>query len=382
MSGRVEGGFVGQPFVARGQLVWKGYGDANQAVRSAMVAFRSCYCLVSSADTPEQGRLDICIYGAGAVGSNFAVRLAQAGESVSVVARGEHLAAIEANGIRLIAGEEELQASVRASANPRELGRQDLVIVTLKGPSLAGIVDDIKPLLGADTPIIFAMNGILWWYFYGLDAPGEERRLERLDPGGRWWNEIGPERIIGGVAYSANEVTSPGVVENRSSNRNQLRIGEPTGESSARVSEVNAVLEKAGMAAPVSDIRATVWEKLLANIAYGPIACLTGSTITEILQQPVLKALATEVMGEAIATAAALGTRLDVTAEDRIASTKSTGHKPSILQDLERGRPMEIDAIVAVPQSMAKSAGVNTPALDRISALLSQRARLEGLYDG
>jgi len=324
----------------------------------------------------------ICIYGAGAVGSNFAVRLSHAGESVSVVARGEHLAAIRAKGIKLMSGESLLHAEVAASAAPRDLGVQDLVIVTLKGPSLPGIVDDVKPLLGPDTPVIFAMNGILWWYFYGLDAPGEERRLERLDPGGRWWREIGPERVIGGVAYSANEVTAPGVVENRSSTRNELRIGEPNGERSARVTAINAVLAKAGMAAEVSDIRSTVWEKLLANIAYGPIACLTGSTITEILEQPDLRSLATDVMGEAIATAAALGTRLDVTAEQRIASTKSTGHKPSILQDLERGRPMEIDAIVAVPQSMAKAAGVATPALDQMSALLKQRARMGGLYDG
>ena len=225
------------------------------------------------------------------------------------------------------------------------------------------------------------MNGIVWWYFYGLDPRGQERRIDRLDPGGRWWNEIGLERVVGGVVYSANEIVSPGVVEHRSLGRNELRIAEPTGEPSERVDRINEVLTLADMAVPVTDIRATIWEKLLANIAYGPIACLTGSTITEILDDPSLKALATEIMGEAIETAKALGTSLGVTAEQRISNTKSSGHKPSILQDLERGRPMEIDAIAGVPQELAKIAGVSTPALDRVLALLRQKARLAGLYE-
>mgnify|MGYP003338533563 CR=1 FL=1 len=238
--------------------------------------------------------MKICIYGAGAVGSHFAAKLANAGETVSVVARGPHLEAIARDGIQLLTEGKEILAKLSATDDAREFGHQDLVIVTLKAPSLAGIVDAVKPLLGTDTPIIFAMNGIPWWYFYGLDAPGQERRLDKLDPGGRWWDEIGPERVIGGVVYSANEVTAPGVVENRST-RNQLRIAEPTGESSERVARINEVFEKVAMAAPVADIRATLWEKLLGNIAFGPIACLTGANISELRADPALAHLATKI---------------------------------------------------------------------------------------
>jgi len=326
--------------------------------------------------------MKICIYGAGAVGSHFAARLANAGEAVCVVARGPQLEAIQRDGIQLHSQGEIISARVQAQASAQKLGRQDLVIVTLKGPSLKEIIDDIKHLLDAETPIVFAMNGILWWYFFGLDPRGRERRLARLDPGNRWWDEIGPERVIGGVVYSANEVLSPGVVAHRSAGRNQLRVGEPSGEKSARVARINATLARVDMAADVDDIRVTIWEKLLANIAYGPIACLTGATITDILANDELRALATEIMNEAIATAAALGTELGIAAEDRIANTKSSGHKPSILQDLERGRAMEIDAIAAVPQELARLAGIATPSLDRVLALLKQRARIAGTYDG
>ncbi|MBT6275050.1 MAG: 2-dehydropantoate 2-reductase, partial [Chromatiales bacterium] len=319
--------------------------------------------------------MKICIYGAGAVGSHFAVKLANAGETVSVVARGPHLEAIARDGIRLLTGGDEIRARPAATDDPHVLGEQSLVIVTLKAPSLEGIVDGIKPLLGPDTPVIFAMNGIPWWYFYGLDPLGRERRLERLDPGGRWWDEIGPERVIGGVVYSANEVTAPGVVENRSA-RNQLRIGEPTGEPSERVARINEVLERVEMAVALTDIRAILWEKLLGNIAFGPIACLTGATITDIRANPELTRLATDIMGEAIATASAVGTPLTVTAEERIGNTRSSGHKPSMLQDLERGRAMEIDAIATVPRDLARAAGLPTPALDRVLALLQERARV------
>ncbi|MFT5392776.1 MAG: 2-dehydropantoate 2-reductase [Gammaproteobacteria bacterium] len=326
--------------------------------------------------------MKICVYGAGAVGSHFAARLSSIGEKVCVVARGAHLGAVREHGITVRSGEETLSERVDASDSGRDHGVQDLVIVTLKAPSLPHIVDDIKHLLSPTTPIIFAMNGILWWYFYGLDPRGEERQLDRLDPGGRWWREIGPERVIGGVVYSSNEIVEPGVVEHRSPGRNQLRIAEPNGEPSERAERVNEVLTRADMAVETHDIRATIWEKLLANMAYGPIACLTGSTITDIVGNSQLRALAETLMNEAIAIAASVGVDLGIDAKTRIAGTKASGHKVSLLQDLERGRAMEIDAITTVPHELGRAAGVPTPALDNVLALLKQRARLAGTYDG
>ena len=322
----------------------------------------------------------ICIYGAGAVGAHFAARLSRAGEEVSVVARGPHLSAMQRDGIVVESGEKTIAARVTASADPTELGPQDLVIVTVKGPALPTLVDGVKALLGPDTPIIFAMNGIVWWYFYGLDKPGVERRLPQLDPGGRWWDEVGVQRVIGGVVYSANEVVRPGVIHNSSPTRNELRVAELDGSDSQRVDEVRAVLARAGLAQACSDIRQALWEKLLGNIAFGPIACLTGSTIGQILRDDALRQVAENLMGEAIDVASALGTTLSVGAKERLDNAKATEHKPSILQDLERGRPMEIDAIVGLPQALARMTGVATPHLDQAIALLKQRARLAGTY--
>lgn len=298
-----------------------------------------------------------------------------------MVARGAHLDAIRDNGITLRTEEGVLAATVQASDDPRDLGAQDVVIVTVKGPSLAGIVEPMQALLGPDTPIVFAMNGIPWWYFYGLDPRGRERRLPRLDPEGRWWDEIGPDRALGGVVYSANTVVEPGVVHNASVG-NELRIGEPTGEATDRAGLIQGALASAGLAAPAPDIRQEIWTKLLGNIAYAPVACLTGSTTDQIKTDRELRKLAIEVMNEAIAIAKALGTPLDISAEERVSRRGSIGHKLSMLQDLEQGRPMEIDSILVVPQELARSTGVETPALDRMLALLKQRARLAGLYDG
>ncbi|MGK0172352.1 MAG: 2-dehydropantoate 2-reductase [Gammaproteobacteria bacterium] len=324
--------------------------------------------------------MKICVYGAGAVGAHFAARLANANQDVSVIARGPHLEAMRSSGIVVNGGDEPLVAYVNATDDPESIGLQDLVIVTVKGPALSGIIDGVKKMLGPDTPIVFGLNGIVWWYFYGIDPVGQERRLERLDPGGRWWNEIGPERALGGVVYSANEVVSPGVIQNGSPGRNQLRVGEPNGTDSERVRRINDVLARAGMAADVTDIRATLWEKLLGNIAFAPIACLTGCTIGDILLDKELRQVAEQLMGEAISVAEAFGTKLGVGAKERLDSAKATAHKPSMLQDLERGRPMEIDSIVAVPQELGRMANVPTPHLDQALALLKQRARLAGTY--
>jgi 2-dehydropantoate 2-reductase len=327
--------------------------------------------------------MKICIFGAGAVGCHFAARLAAIGEDVSCVARGAQLKAIQENGITLHrADQPTLNERVTASDDPASLGVQDLVIVTVKGYALAEAVDGIKALLGPETPVIFAMNGILWWYFYGLDPRGEERQIKCLDPGGRLWKEIGPERTLGGVVYSSNGLEAPGIVRGSSPGRNWLCIGEPDGSDSERVKKIHAVFDKADMGPVATDIRHRLWDKLMSNMATGPISCLTGSTVAEVQQTPALNDLAITMMGESMAIARALGTDIDIDPVERFAKTKGGSHKVSILQDMEKGNSMEIDAMVGVPHELAKAAGLDTPALDIMVALLKQRAQTLGLYGG
>lgn len=326
--------------------------------------------------------MKICIYGAGAVGGHFAARLARAGEDISIISRGPHLEAIKQNGLKLLVGDETIHVRLKATHDPNEVGRQDVVIVTVKGPSLPGIVDNIKTLLDDETPIIFAMNGIPWWYFYGLDDPGRERRIDILDPGNRWWNEIGPERVVGGVVYSANIVVEPGVVRNNSFRHNQLIIGEPDGSISERCKRINAALDGAGLASPVvDDIRHKIWMKMLGNIAFAPVSTLTSSATADIISDAALRTLCTKIMEEAIAIADALGVRLGINPEERVNSiSKISTHKSSMLQDFELGRPMEIHSILSTPQTFGRMKGVPTPNLDIVTALLKQRARSAGLY--
>jgi len=325
--------------------------------------------------------MKICIYGAGTVGGHFAVRLLRAGEDVSIIARGPHLEAVRQDGLKLLTGDETIHVKPRATHDPEEIGQQDLVIVTLKGPSLPGIVGPIKALLKEETPIVFAMNGIPWWYFYGIDRPGEERRIELLDPGNRWWNEIGPERAVGGVVYSANIMKAPGVIRNNSTGRNRLIIGEPDSKDSARCGQINRVLDRAGLADPVAvDIRQKIWYKLLGNIAFAPICTLTASTISEVVSDKALRALCLEIMNEAVAVAAALGVKLDADIEERVDGGKRmSAHKPSMLQDFELKRPMEIPSVLSTPQAFARMAGVPTPGLDMLIALLNRRVRAAGI---
>ena len=328
--------------------------------------------------------MKICIYGAGAVGGHFAARLAQAGEDVSIIARGPHLEAVQQNGLKLLLADETIHVRLKATHDPSEIGKQEVVIVTLKGPSLPGIVDQIKALLDDETAIVFAMNGIPWWYFYGIDRPGEERRIELLDPGSRWWKEIGPKRAVGGVVYSANIMAAPGVIRNNSIRRNLLIIGEPDGSVSARCGRINSALGRAGLAGPaVEDIRNRIWAKLLGNIAFAPICTLTASTISAVVTDEALRALCIEIMKEAVAIAEALGLKLDIDLEERVDGGKRmSAHKPSMLQDFELKRPLEIPSILTAPQAFARMTGVPTPRLDTLIALLKRRVRSAGLDSG
>jgi 2-dehydropantoate 2-reductase len=325
----------------------------------------------------------ICVFGAGAIGGNFAARLSAAGNDVSIVVRGAHLEAIKARGLTLIAGDKKIVAKVRASDNPSDLGPQDAVLSTLKATSLGDLAASVTPLLGPDTPVVFAQNGIPWWYGHGL---AQSRRpapdLSRLDPGGALARTVGLHRTLGGVITSPNHVVEPGVVVNEQPNRNGLWVAETDDRPSERVDRLRAALVAAGISSPVTrDIRYDIWHKLMAN--------LTGSTICLILGQPgtiqktpVINRMARRAHAEALAIAAAHGVTLDDSPDVRYGPKRVYfDHRPSILQDYELGRPMEIEAIVRAPVAFARSAGIETPTLDAIEAFAVSLATSKGLYE-
>ena len=320
----------------------------------------------------------ICIFGAGAVGSHFAVRLARAGHDVSCVMRGPHLAAVKARGLTLRVGETDTNAKVKASDDPSALGPQDLVISTLKATGVASLATGLKPLLGADTPVIFAQNGIPWWYDIGLPAAHPATPdLSFLDPGGALRAAVPKERIIGGVIFSSNEVIEPGVVQNLSPDRNMLLIGECDDRASDRIGKLRALLEAASIASgPVAQIRETIWSKLLTNMSMSVLCLLTGQTARAVRDEPSLQHVIPRLLDEANAVGQSC-----IPAVKRLSRTgPAPEHKPSILQDYELGRALEIDVLVRAPAAFARAAGLATPMLDLIAGLAIQRARDKGLY--
>ncbi len=324
--------------------------------------------------------MKICIYGAGAVGGHLAVRLARAGNEVSVVARGAQLEAIRKRGLTLMLGGERLTAGVKASEEPAELGPQDVVITTLKAPGLTAAAPKMPALLARDTPVVFAINGIPWWYFHGAPPRANRPDLGFLDPGGVLARHVGLERVIGCVIYSANAVVEPGVIQSNSP-QNSFVLGEPDGTVTPRVKAIAEVIKAAGMGAPVrEDLRPEIWNKLLGNATQAPICCLLERDLS-VIGVPELFKLAGKLMQEAIAAAHADGVMIDADVEKRLASAKGgSRHKPSMLQDLELGRAMEIDAILVAVQRFAAAGGVPTPHLDALVALLIEKARALGCY--
>jgi 2-dehydropantoate 2-reductase len=320
----------------------------------------------------------ICIFGAGAVGSHFAVRLALAGHEVSCVMRGAHLEAVRAKGLTLRVGEAEFSADVNASDDPAALGPQDVVISTLKANSLGSLVTGLPPLLRDDTAVVFAQNGIPWWYDIGLrpDQPPPPD-LGFLDPGGALRVTVSKERIVGGVIFSSNEIVEPGVVINLSPDRNMLLVGECDDRASARIERLRAVLEQASIAsAPVAHIRETIWSKLLTNMSMSVLCLMTGQTARGVRDDPALREVVPRLLDEANATG-----QCGFPGVKRVTRTgPAPDHKPSILQDFERGRPMEIDTLVRAPAAFARAAGLSTPMLDILAALAIRKARDKGLY--
>jgi 2-dehydropantoate 2-reductase len=322
--------------------------------------------------------MKICVFGAGAIGGNLAVRLAKSGADVSVIARGEHLAAIRSDGLTLEMPKETINARVAATAEPRDLGPQDLVLVCVKAPALPDVAAGIAPLLKADTAVMFVMNGIPWWYFYKHGGPLDGRRLPRIDPGDAVWNAVGPQRAVGSIINSSNSVARPGVIRN-TSGRAHLVIGEPSGELTPRIQKIaDAINASTATAAVSTRIRDEVWTKLLANISSNPLAFLAQSALGQVIADPISNAGVKTMAKEGAAIAKSLG--CDVSIDIDAAFSPTSPHKPSIVQDLERGRPLELDAMFTVPLEFGKMTGVSTPMLDLMVSLMVIRAKGAGLY--
>jgi 2-dehydropantoate 2-reductase len=319
--------------------------------------------------------MKICVFGAGAVGGNLAVRLAAAGNEVSVIARGAHLAAIRENGLVLEAGEQRMVQRVRASDRAADLGAQDLVLCTLKANSLPALAAGVAPLLGPDTAVVFSQNGIPWWYAYGASNSRAMPDLSFLDPGGALARAIALPRIVAGIPNSANAVLRPGVIFNSSPQQNRILLGEPAGGSSARLVALRAVLSRAGIdSPPVADLRREIWQKLLSNLVTG-LTVLVEEATSEMLADEALAQMARRVVDEGVAIAAACGITLQA-----LMPSVPVGKKSSILQDYEAGRPMEVDAQYRAPVAFARAAGVPVPVLEAASALIAHRAAAKGLY--
>jgi len=318
--------------------------------------------------------MKVCIFGAGAIGGYLGVLLAKSGVDVSLVARGPHLEAMRRNGVRLLQEDNEIVAYPTCTNDPAELGVQDYVIVGLKAHQLTSAVDAMQPLLGKDTAIVTAVNGIPYWYFHRQGGGYEGQVVESVDPGGLQWRGLGPERAIGCIVYPATEVVEPGVI--RHIYGNKFPLGEPSGERTDRVERLAAAFVEAGLQAPVLDrIRDEIWLKLWGNLSFNPISALTHSTLDVICTDPGTRAVARAMMVEAQSIADRLGVNFRVDVDRRIEGARKVGaHKTSMLQDLERGRAMEIAPLVTVVQELGRLTDVPTPTIDVVHALVSQRA--------
>lgn len=314
--------------------------------------------------------MKICIYGAGAIGGYLGAELAGTGADISLVARGPHLEAMQRNGLTLVSGEQRKTVKVNCTDDPRTVGPQDYVIITLKAHSVAPILAHLQPLLGCDTAVVTAQNGILWWYFHALPGPWENHHLESADPGGRIWQAIGPERAIGCVVYPSCEIVEPGVIRHIDGTR--IMVGEPDGSKSQRVNRLGSILTDAGLKAPVrAKIRDDIWFKLLGNATFNPVSVLTRATLEQIGRDPGVREVVRQAMTEAVAVATKLGVSFAMGIEKRIDVAIDVGaHRTSMLQDFEQGRPLELDALVASVPEMGRLVGVPTPVLDQILALV------------
>jgi len=312
----------------------------------------------------------ICVIGAGAIGGLLAARLAHVGEEVSVIARGPHLAAIKAEGLRLIEEGQEIVAEVKASNNIADVGEQDLVILGMKAHQVAAVVRDLPAIYGPQTAVLTAQNGIPWWYFFKHGGPHEGARLESVDPGGVIADNLPIDRVLASVVYPAAEIERPGVIRHIEGYR--FSLAEIDGKASERIEEIAAAFTRAGFKAPVvADIRTELWTKLWGNATFNPISALTHATLEDICRFPLTRTLAEDVMREVKAIGEALGIRFRIPLEKRIAGAEAVGpHKTSMLQDVESGRALEADALLGSVIELGRIVNVPSPHLDSLYAVV------------
>jgi 2-dehydropantoate 2-reductase len=317
----------------------------------------------------------VCVFGAGAIGGYIGVQLARGGANVSLVARGAHLSAIRANGLRLqIEGEEHVER-LPCTDEPARLGPQDFVIIAVKAHAISEAVESIVPLLGAETTIVTASNGLPYWFFCQRGAAHYGAHLHSVDPGGRQWDLLGPERAVGCVVFPAAEVVAPGVI--RHEHGRKFPIGEPGGERSPRILRFHDAMVAGELEAPIrDDIRDEIWLKLWGNLCFNPVSALTLATIDQVTSDAGTRSICRAMMLEAQAIGDRLGLRLRVDVEERMEGAHALGHhKMSMLQDLERGRTMEIEPLVGVVQELGRLTQVPTPTVDVVLALIRLRAK-------
>ena len=325
--------------------------------------------------------MKVGVFGAGAIGGMLGVKLAAAGVDVTFIARGPHLAAMQANGVTLRSGGETIMVRPRCLGDATAAGVQDYVFVTLKAHSLPGAAPQIATMMGPDSTLVTGVNGVPYWYFFGLEGAWRDRRIESVDPRGALWNILPPSQVIGSVVYPAAEVVAPGVIEHGYGDR--FSLGEPDGSRSARAEALSRVLIAAGLKAPVRPkIRDEIWVKLWGNLCFNPLSALTTATLDRITGRPDLRAPCRAMMTEAQAVAEALGVKFAITLEKRLDGAAEVGtHKTSMLQDLERGRPMEIDALLGAVVELGGVTGHAMPNCETVLALVRERARLAGCYE-
>lgn len=328
--------------------------------------------------------MKVCIFGAGAIGGHIGVLMKLAGIDVSVIARGANLEAIKRNGLKLITTENgetvEKVAKIHATDNTAELGPQDYVIIALKSHQAWESNHHMPALLGANTAVVTAQNGVPWWYFHGLDGPYGEMQLESIDPQGRQWATIGPQRAIGCTVYPAAEIIAPGVIQHTYGDR--YNLGEPNRQITPRVTALAQAFESAGLKCKVyDDIRDDIWLKLWGNLCFNPISALTHATLDVVATDPGTRMVARNMMAEAETLARKIGASFRVDIERRINGAAAVGaHRTSMLQDLDKKRPLELDALLTSVQEIGRLVDVPTPTIDTVLALAQQMGRVAGVY--
>ena len=317
--------------------------------------------------------MKICIVGAGATGGYLGVKLINAGFDVSLVARGAHLTAMKKKGLTLIENDKEITCSPKCSDSMKELGKMDFIFITLKAYSINGLVEEISTMFDENTSVISAYNGIPWWYFFGAEGQFKNYRIKCIDPENIQWNVITPERIIGCVVYPATEIIEPGVIKHIEGNR--FSLGEPNGAQTERISSISKAMARADLKAPVrKNIRQEIWMKLIGNLAFNPLSVITEETLDVLLLNEENKKTAYEAMKEATSIMDKLNVPMSISIDQRIEGAAKVGsHKTSMLQDYERGKELELDALVVAVKEIADLLGIKTPTIDRILHTVTEK---------